>query len=79
LTIVLILSVLALIISAIVWGFGSNSSTPHLAGRGKIAVLAPCGAAVVCDVPVISTVCDAAGEALPPSSTSPQTELPGRL
>lgn len=30
-TIGLILSVLALIISAVVWGFGSNSSNPHLA------------------------------------------------
>lgn len=36
-TIGLILSVLALIISAIVWGFGANSSNPHLAGRGKVA------------------------------------------
>ena len=33
-TIGLILSVLALIISAVVWGFGSNSSNPHLASRG---------------------------------------------
>lgn len=35
-TIGLILSVLALIISAIVWGFGANSSNPYLAGRGKV-------------------------------------------
>lgn len=34
-TIGLILSVLALIISAVVWGFGSNSSNPHLASRGR--------------------------------------------
>src|SRR3546814_17314011 len=34
-TIGLILSVLALIISAIVWGFGSNSSNPHLASIGR--------------------------------------------
>ena len=38
-TIGLILSVLALIVSAIVWGFGANSSNPHLASRGKIGVL----------------------------------------
>src|SRR5699024_972674 len=31
-TVGLILSVLALIVSAIVWGFGSNSSNPHLSG-----------------------------------------------
>lgn len=46
-TIGLILSVLALIISAIVWGFGSNSSNPHLASRGKIGVLISCTAAVI--------------------------------
>ncbi len=51
-TIGLILSVLALIISAIVWGFGSNSSNPHLAGRGKIGVLVSCGAAVICGAAV---------------------------
>ncbi|AYY15413.1 hypothetical protein EF847_10040 [Actinobacteria bacterium YIM 96077] len=46
-TIGLVLSVLALIISAIVWGFGSNSSNPHLAGRGKTGVLISCGAAII--------------------------------
>jgi hypothetical protein len=46
-TIGLILSVLALIISAIVWGFGANSSNPHLASRGKIGVLISCGAAII--------------------------------
>lgn len=51
-TIGLILSVLALIISAIVWGFGANSSNPHLAGRGKIGVLVSCGAAVICGASV---------------------------
>ena len=51
-TIGLILSVLALIVSAIVWGFGSNSSNPHLAGRGKIGVLISCGAAVICGAAV---------------------------
>ena len=51
-TIGLILSVLALIISAIVWGFGANSSNPHLASRGKIGVLVSCGAAVICGASV---------------------------
>lgn len=47
-TVGLILSVLALLVSAIVWGFGSNSSNPHLASRGKAGVLVACGAAIVC-------------------------------
>ncbi|WP_328701838.1 DUF6112 family protein [Aestuariimicrobium ganziense] len=51
-TVGLILSVLALIISAIVWGFGANSSNPHLAGRGKVGVLVSCGAAVLCGASV---------------------------
>lgn len=51
-TIGLILSVLALIISAIVWGLGSNSSNPHLASRGKAGVLISCGAAVICGASV---------------------------
>lgn len=46
-TIGLILSVLALIISAVIWGFGSNSSNPHLASRGKLGVLISCGAAII--------------------------------
>ena len=46
-TIGLILSVLALIISAVVWGFGSNSSNPHLASRGKVGMLISCGAAII--------------------------------
>ncbi|MFV0307074.1 MAG: DUF6112 family protein [Desertimonas sp.] len=46
-TIGLVLSVLALIVSAVVWGFGSNSSNPHLAGRGKVGVLVSCGAAII--------------------------------
>ncbi|MBS3940778.1 MAG: hypothetical protein KG028_07445 [Actinobacteria bacterium] len=46
-TIGLVLSVLALIVSAVVWGFGSNSSNPHLAGRGKTGVLVACAAAVI--------------------------------
>ena len=51
-TVGLILSVLALIVSAIIWAYGSNSSNPHLAGRGKIGVLISCGAAVVCGATV---------------------------
>ncbi|MGO4680249.1 DUF6112 family protein [Microbacterium sp. 2MCAF23] len=51
-TVGLILSVLALIVSAIVWGFGANSSNPHLASRGKTGVLVACGAAVICGAAV---------------------------
>ncbi|MFC5932032.1 hypothetical protein D6T64_01360 [Cryobacterium melibiosiphilum] len=51
-TIGLIMSVLALIIAAIVWGFGSNSSNPHLASRGKTGVLVACGAAIICGASV---------------------------
>ena len=46
-TVALILSVLALLISAVVWGFGANSSNPHLASRGKVGVLVSCGAAII--------------------------------
>lgn len=46
-TIGLILAVLALIISAIVWALGANSSNPQLAGRGKVGVLVGVGAAIV--------------------------------
>jgi hypothetical protein len=42
-TVGLILAVLALIISAIVWALGANSSNPHLAGRGKFGVLVGLG------------------------------------
>ncbi len=51
-TIGLVLSVLAIIISAIVWAIGANSSNPQLAGRGKIGLLIACGAAVVCGASV---------------------------
>ena len=51
-TVGLILSVLALIISAIIWAYGSNSSNPHLAGRGKTGLLISCGAAVICGAAV---------------------------
>ena len=33
-------------------GFGSNSSNPHLASRGKLGVLISCGAAVICGASV---------------------------
>ena len=50
-TIGLILSVLALIVSAIVWGFGANvQPAPRLAR--KIGVLVSCGAAVICGASV---------------------------
>ncbi|UOR02364.1 DUF6112 family protein [Leucobacter allii] len=48
----LILAVLALIISGIIWGFGANSSNPHLATRGKTGVLVCCGAAILCGAAV---------------------------
>jgi hypothetical protein len=51
-TVGLVLSVLALIVAAIVWGFGSNSSNPHLASRGKTGVIVACAAAVVCGAAV---------------------------
>ena len=46
-TVGLILAVLTLIMSAVVWALGSNSSNPHLAGRGKLGVLVALGAAIV--------------------------------
>lgn len=51
-TVGLILAVLALIISAIMWAMGANSSNPHLAGRGKLGVLVALGAAIVCGASV---------------------------
>lgn len=51
-TIGLILAVLALIMSAVVWALGANSSNPHLAGRGKLGVLVALGAAIVCGASV---------------------------
>ncbi|WP_141013679.1 DUF6112 family protein [Nocardioides sambongensis] len=51
-TVGLILAVLALVISAIVWALGANSSNPHLAGRGKVGVLAGLVAAIVCGASV---------------------------
>jgi len=46
-TVGLILAVLALVVSAVVWAMGANSSNPHLAGRGKLGVLVGVGAAVI--------------------------------
>ncbi|MGZ6583140.1 MAG: DUF6112 family protein [Solirubrobacteraceae bacterium] len=51
-TIGLVLAVLALILSAILWALGANSSNPNLAGRGKLGVLVALGAAVVCGASV---------------------------
>ncbi|MEU2200591.1 DUF6112 family protein [Isoptericola sp. NPDC019482] len=51
-TIGLILAILALIVAAIVWAFGSNTSNPHLSGRGKTGVLVAVGAAAVCGAAV---------------------------
>ena len=51
-TVGLILAVLALIISAVVWGYGANSSNPHLASRGKVGVLVSYGAAIICGASV---------------------------
>jgi hypothetical protein len=51
-TVGLVLAVLALILSAIVWSLGANSSNPHLAGRGKLGVLVALGAAIVCGASV---------------------------
>ena len=41
-----------LILSVLVWGFGANSSNPHLASRGKVGVLVSCGAAIICGASV---------------------------
>ncbi len=51
-TIGLIVSVLALIISATVWGFSATSSSPHLAGRGNVGVLVSCRTAIICGTAV---------------------------
>jgi VIT1/CCC1 family predicted Fe2+/Mn2+ transporter len=51
-TVGLVLSVLAVIIAAIVWAFGANSSNPHLASRGKTGVLVGLGAALICGAAV---------------------------
>ncbi|WP_307815859.1 DUF6112 family protein [Myceligenerans indicum] len=51
-TVCLICAVLGVIISAIVWALGSNSSNPRMAGRGKTGVLFPLAAAVICGASV---------------------------
>jgi hypothetical protein len=51
-TIGLVLAVLALVVSAITWAMGANSSNPHLAGRGKFGVLIALVAAIVCGASV---------------------------
>jgi hypothetical protein len=51
-TVGLILAVLALIVAAIIWALGSNSSNPHLASRGKLGVLVALGAAIACGASV---------------------------
>jgi hypothetical protein len=51
-TIGLYLAVLALVVSAIVWAFGSNSSNPHLASRGKTGILIAAAAALLCGAAV---------------------------
>lgn len=47
LTFGLVACVGALVIAAVVWGFGSNSGNPHLAGRGKTGVVVAAGAALL--------------------------------
>lgn len=47
LTFGLVACVAALVISAVVWGLGSNSGNPHMAGRGKSGVLVSAGAALL--------------------------------
>lgn len=48
----LVLSALALILSAITWGFGANSANPGLASRGKLGVVVACAAAILCGAAV---------------------------
>ncbi len=47
LTFGLVACVAALVVAAVVWGFGSNSGNPHLAGRGKTGVVVAAGAALL--------------------------------
>jgi len=51
-TVGLILAVLAVIVAAIVWAFGANTSNPHVAGRGKSGVLVAAAAAAICGASV---------------------------
>jgi hypothetical protein len=47
LTFGLVACVAALVASAVVWGFASNSGNAHLAGRGKTGVVVAAGAALL--------------------------------
>ncbi|MGI5191681.1 DUF6112 family protein [Promicromonospora sp. CA-289599] len=51
-TVGLTCAVLAVIVSAMVWALGANSSNPQLAGRGKTGVLVGLGAAIICGASV---------------------------
>jgi hypothetical protein len=47
LTFGLVASVAGVAVSAITWAIGSNSSNPHLAGRGKTGVIVAAAAAML--------------------------------
>jgi hypothetical protein len=47
LTFGLIAAVAGIVLAAITWAIGSNSSNPHLAGRGKTGVIVSCVAALL--------------------------------
>src|SRR5664279_2451530 len=47
LTFGLISAVAGVVLAAITWAIGSNSSNPHLAGRGKTGVVVSCVAALL--------------------------------
>lgn len=47
LTFGLIAAVAGVVLAAITWAMGSNSSNPHLAGRGKTGVIVSCVAALI--------------------------------
>lgn len=47
LTIVLIVAVLMVIVSAICWAFGASHGNPTLASKGRVGVLVGIGAAVL--------------------------------
>jgi hypothetical protein len=65
LTFGLVSCVAALVASAVVWGFASNSGNPHLAGRGKTGVLIAAAAALLIGgANAIVTFFSAAGSAI---------------
>jgi hypothetical protein len=47
LTFGLIAAVGGIVLAAITWAVGSNSSNPHVAGRGKTGVIVACAAALL--------------------------------